>query len=172
MLIINTQMPFLLLEFANTKEKMNQSLIMRIRLCDWNWETTTTTTITTTTKNLVCQSCNRTPTTGSILFLPTELNLGALNRPILLILCSYIILPHTFLNGDSNASLSKQFVALLSSPTQWPVWFSHPPTHAGEFYHVCWEECEGFTLTTQSSLPSKMLSNFKLQLQPLGCKFE
>jgi hypothetical protein len=56
MLIINTQMPFLSLEFANTKEKMNQSLIMTIRLCEWKCETTTTaTTSTTMTKNQVCQ---------------------------------------------------------------------------------------------------------------------
>ncbi|KAB1253038.1 hypothetical protein Cadr_000002588 [Camelus dromedarius] len=43
MLIINTRMPFLLLESANTEEKMNPSLMLRIRLCEWKRETTRTT---------------------------------------------------------------------------------------------------------------------------------
>lgn len=34
MMIINTQISFLSLEFANTKVNMNQSLVMRIRLCE------------------------------------------------------------------------------------------------------------------------------------------
>lgn len=49
-------------------------------------------------KNLVCQLHNIAVTTGSIFF-PTELNLGALNQPITLILCSYITSPHISLMG-------------------------------------------------------------------------
>jgi hypothetical protein len=94
MLIINTQMPFLLLEFANTKEKMNQfnyeNKAVRVEMRNNNSNNEND-----DDKEFSLPVVNTTLTTGSI-FSPTELNLGALNPPICLILCSYLMWPHIF----------------------------------------------------------------------------
>lgn len=133
--IIDTQMPSLLLEFANTKEKMNQGLIMRIRLCGWKWQTTTTTTTITTKRSLVCQLRNRVVTTGSI-FSPHRIEFGGTESTHSFDIVQLHRLATQFLNGDSDASLSKQLVALLSSPTQW-TGVGLPPANSRRWILSC-----------------------------------
>lgn len=65
----------------------------------------------------VCQSQNTAVTTGSIFF-PHRSDFGGTELTHLFDTMQLYRLATCGLNGDSDASLSKHFTALLSSPTQ------------------------------------------------------
>ncbi|KAI5206848.1 Zinc Finger Rna-Binding Protein [Manis pentadactyla] len=65
----------------------------------------------------VCQSWNTAVTTGSIIF-PHRSDFGGTESTHLFDTMQLYRLATYGLNGDSDASLSKHFTALLSSPTQ------------------------------------------------------
>lgn len=118
----------------------------------------------------VCQSQNTAVTTGSIFF-PHRSDFGGTELTHLFDTMQLYRLATCGLNGDSDASLSKHFTALLSSPTQWSS-LGLPPANSHRWILSCRQEREGFPLRAKSILPSKSLSKCILQLQPPGCKFE